>query len=196
MAVRTLILLIILCLAAGAAAASPPPGPNDLTWVKPQAPLPGWKVLVPASGTSVLWYPPAMTPGKGDPYSVTAELRDKSNKVVLYLNAGPRTGNEQMAGWAAFRLQHLRDSANLSVREDAASAGLPFHGGKGSCLIDDYVTFHVAGHPSNHYKEITCFVQGKKAGIVIVAAALTSAWPKYGAWMKRAVNAWEVRWRH
>jgi hypothetical protein len=50
-----------------------------------------------------------------------------------------------------------------------------------------------SAHPSNHYKEITCFVQGKKAASVIVAAALTSAWPKYGAWMERAVNAWEVR---
>jgi hypothetical protein len=193
MRTRAAILLIFLCVTAAAAAASPPPGPTDLTWVKPQPPLPNWKVLVPASRSSVLWYPPALTPSQGDPYSVTAELRDKSGKVLLYLNAGPKTGNERMDNWPAFRLQHLRDSANLSVNEEATAAGLPFHGGTGRCLMDDYVTFHVGNHPSNHYKEVTCFVQGKTTGSVIVVAALESAWPKYEEWLKRAVTAYEVR---
>src|SRR5262249_6684218 len=98
MGIRAVIVLIFLGLtAAAAAAASPPPGPNDLTWVKPQPPLPSSQGLVPASGRSVVWSPPAMTPTSGDSYSVTAELREKKTDTILvFLNAGPKTGNERM----------------------------------------------------------------------------------------------------
>jgi hypothetical protein len=189
MVLRTPIVLVALCLVASAAG-RPPPGPNDLRWVKPQPPLATWQVAVPASGTSVLWYPPAMKPTPGDNYSVTTELRNKKGDTILvFLNAGPKTGNERMDNWPSFRLNHLRIEGNHAVRKDAEASGLPFHGGTGRCLIDDYVTHH-AGH---HYKEITCFVRGKTTASVIVAAALESAWPKYGAWLERAVNAWEVR---
>jgi hypothetical protein len=175
---------------AATAAASPPPGPNSLAWVAPQPPLANWKVLVPASGTSVLWYPPAMKQAPGDSYSVTAELRDPTGKLILvYLNAGPKTGNEQLATFASSRIDHLREEHSHAVRKDAAATGLSFHGGKGSCVIDDYITPRL-GH---HYKEVTCLVQGKNGASVIVAAALESAWPKYQAWLERAINAYQVR---
>ena len=48
------------------------------------------------------------------------------------------------------------------MHEVAEASGLPFHGGTGSCVIDEYVTA-LAGH---HYREIACFVQGRTAASV------------------------------
>ena len=73
-----------------------------------------------------------------------------------------------------------------TVQEDARAVGLPFYGGVGSCVIDHYITkFH-----ANHYREIACFVQGRTAASVIVAAALESEWPRAVTLLERAVSAY------
>jgi hypothetical protein len=180
------ILAIIAACGAGAATATPP---FSLSLLEPAPPPSGWQLLVPRSGTSLLWYPPSMTQISGDPYSVSAALRDREGTIVLYLNAGPRTGQEQLGNWPGFRLEHLREERNRSVHEDAHASGIPFRGGHGSCVLDDYVTRVVA----HHYREIACFVQGRTAASVIVAAALASTWPRYSHQLERAVEAWQVR---
>ena len=93
-----------------------------------------------------------------------------------------------MSNWPSFRIAHLTGEGDVSVHEDAHASGLTFRGGRGSCVIDDYIT-HVKAH---HYREIACFVQGRATASVIVAAALASAWPKYAPELKRAVEAWQV----
>ncbi len=175
--------------AVGAASASHTSGPTSLAWVKP-APAPaGWLRLIPRSHTSVLWYPPAMRPIPGDPYSVSTVLKDRNGTFLVYLNGGPKTGNEQMSNWPASRIDHLREERNRRVHEDAHASALPFRGGTGSCVIDDYFT-RLKAH---HYREIACFVQGRTTASVLVATALASEWPKYGSLLERAVGAWQVR---
>ena len=176
-------------LGAGEAFASSPPAPVSFTWLKPLPAPSGWLLLVPESGSSLLWYPPWMRSVAGDPYSVSAALKDRNGTVLVYLNAGPKTGNEQMSNWPSFRIDHLREEPNRSVHMDAHASGLNFRGGKGSCVLDDYVT-RVKAH---HYREIACLVQGRTAESVIVAAALVSAWPEYAPQLEHAVQSWQVR---
>jgi hypothetical protein len=176
-------------LGVGEASASKPPARASFTWLKP-APTPsGWMLLVPPSGSSLLWYPPWMRRIPGDSYSVSAALKDRSGTYLVYLNAGPKTGNEQMSNWPSFRVDHLREEPNRTVHMDAHASGLTFRGGKGSCVMDDYLT-RVKAH---HYREIACLVRGRTAESVIVAAALVSAWPKYAPSLERAVQSWQVR---
>lgn len=183
----------ILAFAAGcgadAAYTSRSAAPHSLTWLKPAAVQVGWRLLVPRSGSSLLWYPPSMRPISGDSYSVSAALKDRNGTELMYLNAGPKTGNEQMSNWPSFRIDHLREELNRSVREDARGSDLAFRGGQGSCVIDDYIT-RVKAH---HYREIACFVQGRTTESVIVAAVLARVWPKYAPQLERAVETWQVR---
>ena len=130
-----------------------------------------------------------MQPEKGDASSVSAVLRDRNGTVLLYLNGGPSTGSPNMASWPAFRLDHLREEHNRSVHEDAHAALLAFRGGKGSCVIDDYVT----SRAPHHYREIACLVQGRSTASVLIAAALVQAWPTYASQLERAIEAWQVR---
>ncbi len=184
-----LVLVAVAVLGAGTASAS-----RSAAMLSPAnfAPMPaptGWRLLVPPSGTSSLWYPPSLRPIPGDAYSVSAALKNRKGIYLVYLNAGPKTGSEEMSTWPSFRVEHLQGEGNTSVHEDGHASGIAFRGGKGSCVVDDYVT-RVKGH---HYREIACFAQGRTTASVIVAAALTSAWPTYGPQLERAVEAWQVR---
>ncbi len=185
-AILGVIVAVAVAWSAGGATAAPP---LSLSSLEP-APAPsGWRLLVPKSGSSLLWYPPSMKQISGDPTSVSAALVGRNGTDVLYLNAGPKTGDEQLSTWPSFRIDHLREERNRSVHEDAHAFGVPFRGGHGSCVLDDYVT-HVGAH---HYRELTCLVQGRTTTSVIVATALAKAWPRYGQLLERAVEAWQVR---
>jgi hypothetical protein len=183
-------LSVILAVAAAWSASSATATPLlSLSSLKP-APAPsGWRLLVPKARGSRLWYPPSMKPVSGDPYSVTAALVGRHNADLLYLNAGPKTGDERLSNWPSFRIAHIRVDHNRWVRKDAQAFGIPFRGGHGSCVIDDYVTVIHA----NHYREIACFVQGRTAASVIVAATLAKDWKRYRQKLERAVEAWQVR---
>ncbi len=52
----------------------------SFAWLKPTPAPFGWMLLVPLSGNSLLWYPPSMKPINGDPYSVSAALKDRSGQ--------------------------------------------------------------------------------------------------------------------
>jgi hypothetical protein len=137
----------------------------------------------------VLAYPPALHRVHADPGSVSAALIDPRGDYLAYLNVTPKQGQERLATWPEFRLERLRDESARSVHEDARALDLPFRGGTGSCVIDDYVT-RVKHH---HYREIACFVQGSRSGDVVVAAAPPSQWSRFGALLERAVASFRIR---
>jgi hypothetical protein len=181
---------VIFVLAAACCASSATAGALPLLKSLKPAPAPsGWRLLIPKARGSRLWYPPSVKPVSADPYSVTAEIAGPRGSDLLYLNAGPKTGDEKLSNWPSFRISHIRVDHNRWVREDAKAFDVPFRGGQGSCVIDDYLTVVHA----NHYREIACFVQGRTAASVIVAATLAKDWKRYRQQLERALEAWQVR---
>jgi hypothetical protein len=176
------------------AAASAPAGwPHlvlpDATAVGPKAVGPkavGPKAVGPKA---VLSYPPSLSQVHGDAGSVTAAQFNAEGGYLLYLNATPKQGAENLPHWAAFRLRFLRSDDATSARLDAATRSVRFRGGTGSCVVDDYVT-KIGAH---HYKELACLVQGHRGATVIVAAAPAERWAKAGPLLERAVAAYQVR---
>src|SRR5579862_2431703 len=161
------LLAVLLALSGGEAVAAGGP----FGWFAP-APAPaGWRHLtLPANG-AVLSYPPSLTRIRSDPGSVSVERKDSKGDILAYLNATPQQGAEKLSTWPSFRVEHHLDENAISDRV-LGKARLSFRGGTGSCLIDDYVTR--VGH--NSYREIACFVVGRHAGSVIIAAGSTSSW--------------------
>lgn len=149
----------------------------------------GWHLVSLRGGTAVLAYPPAMRPVVGDHGAVSAAEFSSSGAYLLYLNSTPRQGAETLSDWPAFRVRHQREEDATTVRLLAASHGVRFLGGTGTCVIDSYVTrVH-----SNQYTEIACLVQGRTGASVIVAAAPTSGWTRASGLLMRAVAAYRVR---
>jgi hypothetical protein len=153
-----------------------------------QAPR-GWRAVTSASGQLTLPYPSTWTTLRGDVGSVTAALRDAGGAYVGYLNATPRQGAEQLHGWARYRTEHNRGEGDRNVHETAASEGLRFTRGHGSCVIDDYLS-RVG---SNHYREIACIVAGEHATGVFIGAALLRDWRQVDPVLERAAAAFRER---
>ena len=159
-------------------------GPPDgaFAWLRPAPPPADWKVAR-IRGGATLSYPPGWRPLKTDPGTATAGLLRGGDEIVGYLNATPRQGQETLENWASFRPDHNRDEGDRSVHLIASSTGLPFRGGHGSCVIDDYTTSRAT------YREIACFASGARSSAVMVAAAPTSNWHQEAATLRRAVSA-------
>jgi hypothetical protein len=136
----------------------------------------------------VLWYPPSLAPIHGDAASVSVAKRDKSGRVLMYLNSTPRQGAESLGNFPRFRIAHNQIESR-AVHRDAAAIGLPFLDAVGSCVIDHYTTRYHA----NHYHEIACLVRGRTTTSVIVAAALESEWTRAKALLERAISAYRER---
>ncbi|HEY2373565.1 MAG TPA: hypothetical protein VGH82_13660 [Gaiellaceae bacterium] len=114
--------------------------------------------------------------------------RDKSGRILVYLNATPQQGAETLSNWTVFRITHNRGESD-AVHQHAAGVGLHFLGAEGSCVIDDYLSrVHV-----HHYREIACIVQGRTKTSVIVAAALESDWTRAAPLLERAISAYRAR---
>ncbi len=174
--------------AAGFALSGGSPGRAFPALVPAAAPA-GWPHLTLPNGTAVLSYPPSLRPTAGDSDAVSAAQVSPQGAFQLYLNATPRQGDEQLRGWAAFRLRLLTADDAASARELAAAQGVTFRGGTGSCVIDTYVT-RIGAH---HYQEIACLVQGRASASVIVAAAPAATWAQASPLLLRAVAAYQVR---
>jgi hypothetical protein len=154
------------------------------------APAPaGWLHLTLPDGTATLSYPPSLRKVTGDADSVSAARISPAGRFLLYLNATPRQGDETLAHWATFRLRLLRSDDAASAHLDAATTGVTFRGGTGSCVSDDYIT-KIGAH---HYREIACLVQGRSSASVIVAAAPAAQWTHAGPLLQRAVAAYQIR---
>jgi hypothetical protein len=149
----------------------------------------GWHLAGLPDGTALLAYPPVMRSIAGDTGEVSAAQLSPSGAYLLYLNATPRQGAETLGNWPAFRVRHQREEDASAVRMLAASHGVRFLGGTGTCVIDSYVT----RVDSNHYTEIACLVQGRTGASVVVGAAPTSGWTSASGLLLRAIAAYRVR---
>jgi hypothetical protein len=156
--------------------------------LSPAAAPTSWRHLTLPNQTAVLSYPPGLRPLAGDKDAVSAARFSPSGAFQLYLNATPRQGSEQLAHWAAFRLQLLRSDTAASAHQVAAAQRIKFRGGTGSCVIDRYVT-RIGGH---HFQEIACLVRGHTSASVIVAAAPAATWARARPLLLRAVAAYLV----
>jgi hypothetical protein len=185
------LLAVLAALAATVVAVALPgrsPGRAFLPLIPAAAPA-GWPHLTLPNGTAVLSYPPSLRPVSGDADAVSAAQVSPFGAFQLYLNATARQGDEQLRGWAAFRLALLTADDAASARELAAAQSVTFRGGTGSCVIDAYVT-RIGAH---HYQEIACLVQGRASASVIVAAAPAATWAQASPLLLRAVAAYQVR---
>jgi hypothetical protein len=173
-----------------AAATAPPAGAaTPFVWLTPTVPPVAWNQITLPTRIAVLSIPPLFHVVQGDANAVSAAQADSHGDYLAYVNATPKQGGESLANWASFRAEHLRDESAASVRSIAAAKNLPFRGGRGSCLIDLYVT-RVKHHS---YREIACYVQGRTSGSVIVAAAPPSQWARVGRLLERVVATYQVR---
>jgi hypothetical protein len=148
-----------------------------------------WLTATLPGGGAVLAYPPSMRLLSGDPGAVTAGEVSRSGRYLLYLNVTPRQGDETLADWAGFRLDHQREEEITSVRKLSEQTGVRFLGAKGTCVTDAYVT-KVDAH---HFTEIACFVRGRTSADVIVAAAPTANWTSAAGLLRRAITGFVVR---
>ncbi len=157
-------------------------------WLATTAAPADWPRLVLPSGLAELSYPPSFAALAGDPGTVSAAVRDAKGRFLAYVNATPRQGDEALKGFGAFRVHLLRDE-NQTVREDAAAEGLAFRGGRGSCVVDHYLTR--IGH--NHYREVACLAEGRRGGAVVVAAATLSDWKQFEPLLREGVASFTVQ---
>jgi hypothetical protein len=154
------------------------------------APAPaGWHRVSLPNGTAVLSYPPSLRRVASDADAISVGRLSPAGRYLLFLNATPRQGTENLRHWAAFRLSLLRSDEASSAHQDGAVSGVRFRGGTGSCVNDDYVT-KIGSH---HYEELACLIYGKSGGSVIVAAAPAAQWPRVRLLLERAVAAYLVR---
>jgi hypothetical protein len=137
-------------------------------------------------GTAVLPIPPEATLVQGDPGSVSAGMAAPDGDLLVYLNATPRQGEESLANWPRFRLDHLTGEHATSATLLSARTGMAFRGGSGSCVDDSYVT-SVGAH---RYREIACFVASTKGSSVLVAAAIADDWDLYRPLLEQAVDSY------
>ncbi len=176
---------------AGTPARELPAAPTDsrsgaFAWFVPTPAPAAWNRGSPSASPAAftLAYPPSFTPVAGDPGTVSAGVRDGTGPFRAYLNVTPRQGDEQPRGFARFRVRLLGGEHDQSVHEEAAAERLAFQEARGSCVLDDYVTR--VGH--HRYREIACFVLGRRSGAVIVAAATTAAWDQFQPLLREAIE--------
>ena len=109
-----------------------------------------------------------------------------SGRLLAYLNATPVQGGESTAGFAEFRLDHIRAEGVTRVHLEAADARLVIGDRTASCIVDTYTN----GSAVNRYREIACLGSdhGRAEGVVIGAAPV-AAWPTEAPDLERAVVA-------
>jgi hypothetical protein len=154
---------------------------GPFAWLHPSSPPAGW-IVARTAGGAMLAYPPGWRPIKTDPATASAALLGGGGRIDGYLNATPKQGTETLATWSRFRPDHNRREGDRSVRLVASSGDLAFRSGRGSCVIDTYMTSTAA------YREIACLVSGRRSSAVVVAAAPIELWDHQAATLKRAVS--------
>ncbi|WP_427135233.1 hypothetical protein [Pseudarthrobacter sp. S9] len=139
-----------------------------------------------SDGTAVLSIPPDATPVQGDPGSVSAAITAPNGDLHIYLNSTPQQGEESLANWPEFRLDHLTGENAASATRMSSRTGMVFRGGTGSCVADSYVT-RIGAH---RYHEIACLVEGTRGGSVLVVASPTESWDLYSSLLEQAVDSY------
>jgi hypothetical protein len=163
-------------------------GDRTFAWFRPGSPPAAWLRAHLPGQRATLSYPNSLRPVHGDHGTVTVGRDSRSGAVLVYLNVTPRQGDETLRNWPSFRLDHLRGDGETAVHVDGVSPALAFRGGRGRCVIDNYITkIH-----SNHYQEIACFVQGAHAASVLVAATSTGTWRVYRPLLDQVVSTYQA----
>ena len=126
-------------------------------------------------------------PQRQGPETRTAATRTNVGRIAGYLNATPQQGDETLANWGTFRVNHNKDEGDTNVKLVAAADNVMFRGGHGSCVIDDYRSS--SGH---QYREIACIVAGTNATTVIVGAAPPQDWHSQSPAIERAISAFKT----
>ncbi len=158
--------------------------PQALAWVHPAELPPSWSGLRLPDSPAVLPLPRGWHSAHGDPGTRTAELTGPNGEIEGYLNATPQQGEETLENWGEFRVDHNGDEEDRDVRLLSSATGLDFPSGKGSCVVDSYLTS--TNHP---YREIACIVAGSGATTVIVAAAPPDRWQAERTDLRRAITS-------
>src|SRR2546423_2905938 len=128
---------------------------GSFDWLRAAAPPTGWKVAH-TTGGATFGYPPGWRPIKTDAGTASVALLGAGGRIDSYLNATPEQGTETLANWSRFRPQHNRGEGARDERLIASTTDARFSSGRGSCVIDDYVTSKAA------YREIACLVTGPR----------------------------------
>jgi hypothetical protein len=169
----------------GRSAASPTAvHPSAFGWVRPSALPAGWTVQRLPSSAARLPTPSSWRPSRGDAGTRTTVLKGPDGRIAGYLNATPRQGEESLANWSEFRVEHNRDEGERDVRLLAAASGLHFRAATGSCVLDSYVTS--SGH---RYREVACIVTGRSETTVVVGAAPPGRWEAERPAIERAIDS-------
>jgi hypothetical protein len=166
----------------GGGADTPRLHPHAFDWLRPGSVPGSWSArLLPASPAR-LPVPPGWRSARSDPGTRTVISRGPSGEIAGYLNATPRQGEESLANWGSFRVDHNREEGDRDVELLAAASGLRFATGRGSCVLDSYRTESDA-----RYRELACIVAGRAATTVIVAAAPPRRWRAEAPTLRRAI---------
>ena len=152
-----------------------------LNWLRPAPPPSMWRLARLPSQAASLAYPPRWRPIRSDPGTVSAARLDRRGRIVGYLNATPRQGDETLANWPVFRIQHLRAEGDQGVRPIAARRSFAFRSGSASCLIDSYRTSLA------RYREIACLINAPTATTVVVGAAQSRDWHTQAQTIERSI---------
>ncbi len=173
----------------GSGTTAPAPRGQAFAWFR-AGPAPGlWKVEELPDRTAKMSLPPEATPAQADPGSVSAEITSPSAGLLVYFNATPKQGDESVATWPEFRLDHLVDENGEPAQKLSSRTGMAFRGGQGSCVEDTYRTRDSEGG-THDYREIACFVEGARGGSVLVVATPPQAWDAYSSVVQQAVDAY------
>lgn len=162
--------------------------PPPFAWFQAGPAPAGWRSIELPDERAVLSVPPDAKQTESDPGSVSAAVTAPDGKLQVYFNATPQQGDESLANWSSFRLDHLADENASSAFPIAERTGMGFRGGRGSCVADSYVT-RVGG---NRYREIACLVTGTRASSVLVVAAPAESWELYSPVLEQAVNSYRA----
>ncbi len=153
-------------------------------WLHPAPPPGSWHVSTLPNGKAQLAFPASWHSIVSDPGTRSAAIRPHGRRIAGYLNATPQQGDETLADWSSFRLEHNQEEGDTNVKLVAAADNLAFRDGHGSCVIDDYRSS--TGH---QYREIACIVAGTDATTVVVGAAAPSDWHSQSPTLERAISA-------
>ncbi len=158
-------------------------GGNAFGWVHAGPAPGGWPVMRTSAG-AVMGYPAGWRSLSGDRGTATRALLGSSGHILGYLNLTPRQGSETLADWAGFRLDHNQEEGDRHVTRLGSAHGLHVGGGSATCVRDRYDTAL-----GTSYLEIACLVQGRRTGVVVVAAAPPDRWSAMSAALEQAINS-------
>jgi hypothetical protein len=146
------------------------------------APPAGWATARIPSGAAIS-YPPGWRRIKGDPGTASAALFGPGHEFVGYLNLTPRQGEETLANWGRFRIEHNGEEGDRHIRRLAVASQRRLQGATASCVEDEYTTADGA-----RYVEIACLFNGRRGSVVAVGASPPDDWPRVAPSLERAIT--------